>query len=184
MKKVYLVKKDPDLPAGKDNWIVMDSYGFSQFLKTSEGQKRKHDFGQMDGCDTEDYMIFAECGREAARIWRAEKDRHDYLTEAQVKLGYVNLSYHAVTADDGSELQGEDALPDENTNVEKTVIDRFVSEELRTAVMSLNAEERHLINHMFLTDKPLTEEQYARLIGKSRPVVHYRKTQALKKLKK
>lgn len=182
MKKVYLVKKDPSLPAGKENWIVMDSHGFSQFLKTPEGQKRKQDFGQMDGCDTDDYMIFAECGREAARQWRAEKDRHNYLMKLKTKMGYVNFSYHAIPTDAGSEAQGEDILKDENTNVEETVIDRLVAEKLRTALVSLNAEERHLVDHMFLTDKPVTEEQYARLTGKSRAVVHYRKKQILKKL--
>ena len=26
MKKIYLVKKDPEKPANKDNWIIMNSY--------------------------------------------------------------------------------------------------------------------------------------------------------------
>lgn len=41
MKKVYLVKKNPEMPAGRDNWIVMNSYEFYKFMETTEGKKRR-----------------------------------------------------------------------------------------------------------------------------------------------
>lgn len=39
MKKIYLVKKNPEKPAGRENWIVMNSYDFAMFMKTPEGKK-------------------------------------------------------------------------------------------------------------------------------------------------
>ena len=47
MKKIYLVKKDPEKPASKDNWIIMNSYEFAMFLKTPEGEKRKSAFRSL-----------------------------------------------------------------------------------------------------------------------------------------
>ena len=38
---MYLVKKNPELPADGNNWIVMNSFQFINFVKTPERQKRK-----------------------------------------------------------------------------------------------------------------------------------------------
>ena len=49
MRKIYLVKKNSELPADGNNWIVMNSIEFMNFVKTPDGQKRKACFGQLDG---------------------------------------------------------------------------------------------------------------------------------------
>ena len=41
MRKIYLVKKNPEQPADGNNWIVMNSFEFMNFVKTPDGQKRK-----------------------------------------------------------------------------------------------------------------------------------------------
>ncbi len=66
MKKIYLVRKDPARPAGKDNWIVMGPARFRQFAQTPEGRARLASFGRLDGCSPEDTVLFAECGKEIA----------------------------------------------------------------------------------------------------------------------
>ena len=57
MRKIYLVKKNPEQPAGGNNWIVMNSFEFMNFVKTPEGQKRKACFGQLDACSVDDVII-------------------------------------------------------------------------------------------------------------------------------
>ncbi len=57
MKKVFLVKKDPEMPTGRDNWIVMEPAEYYRFAGTPEGQRRKADIGRLDGCDIDDTMI-------------------------------------------------------------------------------------------------------------------------------
>lgn len=81
MRKIYLVKKNPELPADGNNWLVMNSFEFRNFIQTPEGQKRRDRFGQLDACSVDDVIIIAECGTETAKQWRSEKDRHDYLAE-------------------------------------------------------------------------------------------------------
>ena len=68
MRKIYLVKKNPEQPADGNNWIVMNSFEFMNFVKTPEGQKRKACFGQLDACSVDDVIIIAECGAETAKI--------------------------------------------------------------------------------------------------------------------
>ena len=40
MRKIYLVKKNPEQPADGNNWLVMNSFEFRNFIQTPEGQKR------------------------------------------------------------------------------------------------------------------------------------------------
>lgn len=73
MRKIYLVKKNPELPADGNNWIVMNSFEFMNFVKTPDGQKRKACFGQLDACSLDDVIIIAECGADTAKKWRSER---------------------------------------------------------------------------------------------------------------
>ena len=183
MKKLFLVKKNPELPEGKDNWIVMNGHEFAMFMKTPEGKERRNNFGQLDACDNTDTIIIAECGQEKAKEWRVEKDRHDYLIEAKEKAGYTTFSYHSVETDNGDDLVGDDLICDEVTNVEDTVTTHIMKEKLREAMTYLNGDECHLIEKMFLSDNPMTETEYGKLIQKSRTAVRHRKFRILNKLK-
>ena len=183
MKKIYLVKKNPELPAGRDNWTIMSLREYLEFVKTPEGQARKSGIGQLDGCDTDDVIIYAECGEETAARWRSEKDRHDYLTEARKKAGYMEMSLSGIELSGGDDVNGEELIRDETQDIETTVIVRIMKEKLRVAVMDLDAEERHLIERLFLTADPMTETDYAKEIGTTRAVVNYRKKRILDKLK-
>lgn len=97
MRKIYLVKKNPEQPADGNNWIVMNSFEFMNFVKTPDGQKRKACFGQLDACSVDDVIIIAECGAETAKQWRSEKDRHDYLVSIENQSGMTVFSYNTQT---------------------------------------------------------------------------------------
>ncbi len=183
MKKVILVKKDPNKAESADNWIVMNSYEFAMFMKTPEGQKRKQGFAMLYGCDSDDVIIIAECGEENVPQWRADVNRADYLRTRNLKHGNVVFSYHGIQKWDEDEICGEDFLKEERKSVEETVIVRLMKEELRLAIMSLSAEDRDLIDKMFLSERPMTELEYAESIGLERHQVDYRKKQVLKKLR-
>ena len=45
MRKIYLVKKNPEQPADGNNWIVMNSFEFMNFVKTPEGRNEKRALG-------------------------------------------------------------------------------------------------------------------------------------------
>ena len=45
MRKIYLVKKNPELPVNGNNWIVMNGFEFMKFIQTPEGRERRKCFG-------------------------------------------------------------------------------------------------------------------------------------------
>ena len=183
MKKVFLVKKDPNKPADADNWIVMDMDEFRAFADTPEGSERKKNFGQLDGCDTDDVIIFAECGEETAAIWRAEKDHRDYLTAVRNLSGYRTLPLYGRDDETGEDVMRGDLLRDRSPSVEETVILKIMTEKLRIAITTLDREERDLVDKLMLSEYPMTEREYAELLGVSRNDVHNRKLRVIRKLR-
>ena len=183
MKKVYLVKKNPEAPAEKDNWTVMNGYEFAMFMKTPEGIRRSKSFGRLDGCGKDDLVIIAECGIDMAKEWQIERDHKVYLDKFRKRAGYTVFSYQGIENESGDGLTGEDLLLDENMNTEETVIFRLMQESLKAAVLSLTPEDQDLIEKLFLADHPLTELEYADSIGSSRNRIHDRKRTVLRKLR-
>ena len=184
MKKVFLVKKDPNKPADADNWIVMDMEELRVFADTPEGRERRQNFGQLDGCDTDDVIIFAECGEETAAIWRAEKDHRDYLTAVRNLSGYRTLSFYGTDEETGEDVIRGDLLRDRSPSVEETVIIKMMTEKLRIAITTLDRDERDLVEKLMLSELPMTEREYAELMGLSRDDVHNRRRHVIRKLRR
>lgn len=183
MKKTYMVKKNPNLPTSADNWIFMNSYEFAMFMKTEEGQKRKKNFGQIDACGEEDDIIIAECGEECAKEWRAEKDAHDYLKECEAESGIETVSFCAVN-DDGEKVNLEEMIADSESDVFEDVLKTATHEALMVALGKLSDKDYKAIYYLYLSENPMTEEEYAMICGCTQQAIHFRKKEALKKLKK
>ena len=182
MKKIYLVMKDTNKPADANNWLVMNGYEFAMFIKTPEGQMRKNNFGQIDACSQDEYIIVAECGTEYAKKWRSAKDEHDYLLSLEKEIGYKVFSYNSLDSLD--DVSGEELIADTECDVEQEVLKKIQIEELYKALTLLPASDRHLIMSLYLARNPMTEKQYAEKYGGKQTSVNYRKAKALAKLKK
>lgn len=148
MRKIYLVKKNPELPADGNNWLVMNSFEFRNFIQTPEGQKRRDRFGQLDACSVDDVIIIAECGTETAKQWRSEKDRHDYLVSIENQSGVTVFSYNMQTTTE-DELSGEEILTDKGCDVAGEVIEKLYLMELQNALSQLNEKERQIITLLY-----------------------------------
>ena len=148
MRKIYLVKKNPELPADGNNWLVMNSFEFMNFIQTPEGQKRRDRFGQLDACSVDDVIIIAECGTETAKQWRSEKDRHDYLASIEKQSGMTVFSYNTQTTTE-DELSGEEILTDKGCDVAGEVIEKLYLMELQNALSQLNEKERQIITLLY-----------------------------------
>lgn len=144
MRKIYLVKKNPELPVNGNNWIVMNGFEFMKFIQTPEGRERRKCFGQLDACSVDDVIIIAECGIETAKKWRSEKDSHDYLEAAKKKFGVVVFSYNAQTTAE-NELSGEELLVDKQCDVAEEVLRRIQKANVQKSLSSLSSEEKDLI---------------------------------------
>ena len=183
MKKVYLVKKNPEMPAGRDNWIVMNSYEFMQFMQTAEGRARRHHFGQLDGCDIDDIIIIAECGQETAVKWRAEKDARDYLKEEERKSGITVYSLYDVPTEE-EELTGEEVIAAPDCDVEAQVTRKLEHEMLYEVLRELSPFEMKLIENFYLSDHPRTESEFGKAFGMTREEIHWMKRRILSDLRK
>ncbi len=183
MRKIYLVKKNPKLAADGSNWIVMNGYEFAMFMQTPEGQRRKDNFGQLDACTMDDVIIVVECGADTAKVWRSEKDSHDYLAAAEKESGFTVFSYSTQTTTD-DEGSGEELLEDKTCDVAEEVMKRLQKVEIQDAIAKLLPAERALIESLFFTECPLSEREYARKLGKTQSTINYQKVIALKHLKK
>lgn len=163
MRKIYLVKKNPELPADGNNWIVMNSFEFMNFVKTPDGQKRKACFGQLDACSLDDVIIIAECGADTAKKWRSEKDSHDYLASFEKQSGVTVFSYNTQTTT-GDGLSGEEILMDRGCDVAGEVIEKLYLMELQNALSQLNEKERQIITLLY-GESSTSEAQCASKLG-------------------
>lgn len=183
MKKIYLVKKDVNKPSGEGNWIKMTPYEFAQFMKTPEGQSRKKNFAQLDGCDYNDDIIVAECEEKLAKKIRAEKDAHDYLMSIEKEMGYTVFSYNEQENSE-DELTGEELLEDESVDVENETLTNILIEKMREGLKTLSENEIHLLKKMYLDNSPMSAKEYANKYAIPETTIHCRKHSALKKLRR
>ena len=183
MRKIYLVKKNPELPADGNNWLVMNSFEFRNFIQTPEGQKRRDRFGQLDACSVDDVIIIAECGTETAKQWRSEKDRHDYLVSIENQSGITVFSYNTQTTTE-DDMSGEELLVDQDCSVIDAILKKEEKSTLYAAVAKLSPAEINLMTSLYLCDDPIGQREYARRHGVAVTTINHQLTVALKKLKK
>lgn len=182
MKRKYLVKKD-SAKNGQDNWIIMNNEQFLAWKTTPEGQLRYSNFGRLDACDRDDYIIYMECDKETRTQWKKESDRQKYNIECEKKTKYRVISYHVVMSGD-EEVNGEEILRDSTVNVEDETIWKIELETLHRAIASLKEKDRMLIEYFFLADDPSSETELSNQLGVALSTLHSRKKAALGRLKK
>lgn len=161
MKKTYLVKKNPSLPDGADNWIIMNGYEFARFIETEEGQRRKKNFAQLDACGDDDDIIVAECGEERANEWRAEKDSHDYLRKCEMESGIETISFTSIN-ENGEEINLDELIADFDSNVVIQVIREQDRDKLNRIMKLMTRDEYILIYELFFADAPMTLSDIAK----------------------
>ena len=182
MKTIYLVKKNPEVQGDQNNWITMNSYEFAMFMKTEEGKRRRAFFGEMDAVDEHDYRIVMECDAASARELKREKDRATYLRRVEIESGICTFSVDEQRLYDDRKEE-EVSLVDPSADVEGDCVKKQEMEELVKALSKLNREEFDLIQHMFLNEKCLNGEQYAKMLGVSRKTVNEKKKAILRLLR-
>lgn len=182
MKKIYMVKKNPNMPESEDNWIMMNGYEFARFMETEEGQRRKKNFAQIDACGEEDDIYVVECGEERAKEWRSEKDAHDYLKECEIESGIETVSFNAFDSD-GEEINLEELIADPDADVLRNVLKNNEIERLHKALEQLDPDEYDLISTMFFGVKNRSERQTAKLYGVSCVAIHKWKINIFEKIK-
>ena len=178
---IYLVKIDPDL-TDESNWIIMDGIAFYTFLKTKEGQRRKHLFTLLSKCSENDKHIIIEANKKVAREVNRERHRHEYLKKGRDEKGYTVISYHAVHRSD-EDFYGEELLVDELCNVENQALWSIKKEALYDAISALDWEDQLYLQETYLTYRPITDKEYAHIHKLSRKAFRMKKESIFQSLR-
>ena len=181
MKKIYLIKKYPSLD-GKDNWLILNGSEFIRFKETEEGKKRSANIFRVPYGDPKDPPIFAEVDPITAKEWSRLNNRKYYRERIRKEQGVQELPSSSILIQE-DERTMEDLSEDLKYDVEAAALHLLQVEALYRALDKLNHKERRLINALYLSDQPMTEEHYSEVIGTSRQYVHKYKQQILKKLR-
>lgn len=184
MNTIFLVKKDPNLPNRKDNWLNMEYEDFKCFLDSKEGTQRRKSFFYLLPVDKDDYGIVVECGEEYAQVWMREQNRSNYINRTLIETGYKLVSYYSsIRRGDGS-YTFEDVLSiAEETSVEDAATLSLQIKALRAALKKLSAEEFDLVCALFLADNPMTETAFSEKSSMNLRTVYRRKADIESKLK-
>ena len=81
------------------------------------------------------------------------------------------------------EVNGEALLETPDCHVEDDVLRSILTENMLDAMCHLSEIEQKVINHLYLSDDPMTEREFEKAFGVRRCTVHYYKGSALEKLR-
>lgn len=103
--------------------------------------------------------------------------RQKYIDERSAENG--DFSYDMLTTDD---FNGEDILPDKSEPLDEQVVQKIMTDKLKSALPLLAEDEQKLIRENFYEN--LSERSLAEKYDVSQVAIHKRKVKILEKLKK
>lgn len=103
--------------------------------------------------------------------------RQKYIDERSAENG--DFSYDMLTTDD---FNGEDILPDKSEPLDEQVVQKIMTDKLKSALPLLAEDEQKLIREIFYEN--LSERSLAEKYDVSQVAIHKRKVKILEKLKK
>ena len=183
MSKIYLVKNTWETAKSSSKWIQMDGFSFYKFIKSPEASDRY--FIKLPPLlkDGNDNFITIEASKKEYRKWRSEMRHKRHLREyGTAEKKYTVISYHAIKSEDS--CYGEESLPDESINIEEEIEKLMEREALTDTLIKLTAEERWLIDELYLFDNTKSVHKLSKECGIPRMTLNDRKKRILIKLKK
>ena len=182
MKKIFLVKKDPELPGSEDNWSIMGYPEFARFLETEEGQRRKNLFARLDASDEDDCIIFLECDPKTSAEIKNENNHSDYLRRMEDEWPRMMLSLDAPTQGvRDEEISMMETIADEETDTESGAMTGIFIRELPAALSELNPFELDLMASLYAAGMSI--DGYAMLHGVTRWSIRQLHRSAIRKLR-
>ncbi len=181
MSKKFFIKDENGMhfsEDGKTRYTLLEGQALHDFLKTEQGKKccfhiQNDDNGDQVGVETTRENMLknqAEYVKRSRQI-EYEKDNDIQVISANTPLPEL----------DGCELI--DTFADDSESVEEILMHNEMLKTLHSALRKITVEEYELVYHLFLSENPLTEKAYAKMIGKTQQAVNDRKKHIFKKLK-
>ena len=180
MKTFYIIDENGEFYSEdrKVRYKALSGNALHVFLASDQGKEK---FFSTD-TDSNGNVIGIEIPDNYRAEYEKERLHSKYLRE--IRSDYITISLNIESGEDGTETL-ESFLPDEESDEFFDIISkREQIHLLKNILPSLDKEEMELIFHLFLSDEPMTEVEYAEKIECSRQVVAYQKRLILDRLKK
>ena len=123
------------------------------------------------------HRMLMEVTEEQYKEFYKSQRRQKYIDEQSAKNG--DFSYDMLTTDD---FNGEDILPDKSEPLDEQIVQKIMTDKLKSALPLLAEDEQKLIREIFYEN--LSERTLAEEYGVSQVAIHKRKVKILEKLKK
>lgn len=120
---------------------------------------------------------YYETTKEVYEVYYQMDRRERYLEERDLNKGVINFCDI-----DNEDYSAEEMLSDKDTDIEEEVINSILIKTVLEAIMTLDEEEKWLIQELFFCGK--SERELTRNTGIPRKTINYRKEKALSKIRK
>lgn len=165
---------------GKRKFIKLEGKEVYELLKKPEYKDKR--FFRTSTEEKDGESVYIEIPPDKVKSARKLQRRAQYVMECIKKSGIKTVSLYEYLPRE--ELAREEMLSDTNMNTEDDTIKNLNIEVLHRALTTLTDEEFSIINLLYLSKEPLSEEKIGEMLGITQQGVSKRKQSILKKLKK
>ncbi|MBS7528464.1 sigma-70 family RNA polymerase sigma factor [Fusibacter paucivorans] len=120
---------------------------------------------------------YYETTREVYEVYYQMDRRERYLEERDLKKGIINFGDI-----DNDDYSAEEIISDKDTDIEEEVINKILIKTVLEAIMTLDEEEKWLIQELFFYGK--SEVVLSQETGVARTTLQSKKYKAFEKIKK
>ncbi len=164
---------------GKRKFIRLESKEAYEYLKKTECKGKR--FFRTSTEERDGEFVYVEIPPDKVKSARKLQRRAQYVMECIKKSGIKTVSIYEYLPSE--ELTREEMLSDIDVNIEDDTIKNLNIKTLHRALTTLTDEEFAIINLLYLSKEPLSEEKIGEMLGISQQGVSKRKQSILKKLK-
>lgn len=164
---------------GKRKFIKLEGKEAYVFLKKPECKGKR--FFRTSTEEKNGEFVYVEIPPDKVKSVRKLQRRAQYVMECIKKSGIKTVSIYEYLPSE--ELTREEILSDIDVNIEDDTIKNLNIKTLHRALTTLTDEEFAIINLLYLSKEPLSEEKIGEMLGISQQGVSKRKQSILKKLK-
>ena len=161
---------------------LSDEAGYEYMIAS---QKEGRRFIKINSYSVDGEDVFIELTEDMISTFRSAERREQYVSDSKKESGIIDISIYAMegTGDDYDLISGEELIADESENPEDEALRKLDLSTLRRALRTLSKEEMELITLLYLSEEPISENQYAQLLGVPQTTLNYRKEKIFKKIR-
>ena len=186
MASYYIIHDEGDFISadGTKRFLKLSGKQAYDYLNSPEGQGKRFMRINSPEDDEQKEDEYVEVPHLSAKEYRKNERREQYIHDCKEESGIVTVSLDTIEEDLANDsVSGEEVIADA-VDVEEQVMHTIDLEILRKALQSLSAEERYIIDALFLAERVFTEEELAQRLHVSQQAVNRKKLRILRKLKK